>query len=171
MTATRRNRVATSIKAAIGPSAVSRTTVRHVAPDPSKAPPAEGRLVEFDASGKPLARWYGRGFLNYPWGVAQAPDDFRLYAGCPLVGNFGDGTVVAFHPQLRVALDYVRDASGRKVIIDGLWGLQFGNGASLGEADHMYFAAGPERETEGLFGKLQANPSTVARLGGVSMCR
>ena len=144
---------------------------RHVAPDPTKAPPAEGRLVEFDASGQPIARWYGRGFLNYPWGVARAPDDYGLYAGCLLVGNFGDGTVVAFHPTLRVALDYVRDANGSKVVIDGLWGLQFGNGASLGEANHLYFAAGPERETEGLFGKLQANPGTLPALAGLSMCR
>ncbi|MFT3817888.1 MAG: TIGR03118 family protein [Rubrivivax sp.] len=144
---------------------------RHVAPGGTQAPPAEGRLVEFDAGGQPVARWYGRGFLNYPWGVAKAPDDYGLYAGCLLVGNFGDGTVVAFHPTLRVALDYVRDAGGRKVVIDGLWGLQFGNGASLGEADHLYFAAGPERETEGLFGKLQANPATQPALGGVSMCR
>ncbi|WP_083440696.1 TIGR03118 family protein [Aquincola tertiaricarbonis] len=144
---------------------------RHVPPNPTQAPPAEGRLVEFDASGKQVARWYGRGFLNYPWGVAKAPASYGLYADCLLVGNFGDGTVVAFHPTLRVALDYVRDTSGKKVVIDGLWGLQFGNGASLGEADHMYFAAGPERETEGLFGKLQANPTTRPALGGVSMCR
>jgi uncharacterized protein (TIGR03118 family) len=144
---------------------------RHVAPDPTKPPPAQGRLAEFDASGKFVARWHGRGYLNYPWGIAPAPDDFGLYAGCMIVGNFGDGTLVAFHPRWRVALDYVRDASGKKVVIDGLWGLQFGNGASLGEADHMYFAAGPEKETQGLFGKLQANPDTLPILAGVSICQ
>ena len=144
---------------------------RQVPPDPNKPPPAEGRMAEFDNSGTLVARWFGRGFLNYPWGMAQAPKDFGLYAGCMLVGNFGDGTVVAFHPRLRVALDYVRDASGRQVVIDGLWGLQFGNGASLGEAHHMYFAAGPEKETQGLFGKLQANPNTLPALSGLSICQ
>lgn len=144
---------------------------RQVAPDPTRPPPAEGRIAEFDANGQYVARWYGRGFLNYPWGIAPAPDTFGLYAGCMIVGNFGDGTLVAFHPRWRVALDYVRDASGKKVVIDGLWGLQFGNGASLGEADHMYFAAGPEKEKEGLFGKLQANPDTLPILSGVSLCR
>ena len=109
--------------------------------------------------------------LNYPWGVAQAPKDFGLYAGCLIVGNFGDGSLVAFHPRLRVALDYVRDANGKKVVIDGLWGLQFGNGASLGEANHMYFASGPEKETQGLFGKLQANPNTLPVLSGLSICK
>jgi uncharacterized protein (TIGR03118 family) len=144
---------------------------RQVAPDPTRPAPAEGRIAEFDANGQYVARWYGRGFLNYPWGIAPAPDTFGLYAGCMIVGNFGDGTLVAFHPRWRVALDYVRDASGKKVVIDGLWGLQFGNGASLGEADHMYFAAGPEKEKEGLFGKLQANPDTLPILSGVSLCR
>jgi uncharacterized protein (TIGR03118 family) len=144
---------------------------RQVQPDPNKPPPAEGRLAEFDGSGKLVARWFGRGFLNYPWGVAQAPKDFGLYAGCMIVGNFGDGSLVAFHPRLRVALDYVRDVNGKKVVLDGLWGLQFGNGASLGEANHMYFASGPEKETQGLFGKLQANPNTLPALSGLSICK
>jgi uncharacterized protein (TIGR03118 family) len=144
---------------------------RHVALDPAKPPPAEGRLAEFDASGQLVARWHGRGYLNYPWGVAPAPDNFGLYSGCMIVGNFGDGTLVAFHPRYRVALDYVRDASGKKVVIDGLWGLQFGNGASLGEANHLYFAAGPEKEKQGLFGKLRANPDTLPVLAGVSLCK
>jgi uncharacterized protein (TIGR03118 family) len=144
---------------------------RHVAPGGSEPPPPEGRLAEFDASGKLVARWPGRGLLNYPWGVARAPDDFGLYSGCVLVGNFGDGTLVAFHPRLKVAIDYVRNTQGERIVIDGLWGLQFGNGASLGEANHMYFAAGPQRETDGLFGKLQRNPDTPAVLAGLSLCR
>jgi uncharacterized protein (TIGR03118 family) len=137
---------------------------RHAAPGSPLIP--EGRLAEFDASGKLVARWVGRGLLNYPWGVAKAPDDFGIYGGCLLVGNFGDGTIVAFHPRLRVALDYVRGTNGERVVIDGLWGLQFGNGVSLGEANHLYFAAGPNHEEDGLFGKLQAAPSN-----GRSLCR
>ena len=145
---------------------------RHVPPpEPGTVPPKEGRLAEFDADGKFVARWYGRGHLNYPWGVQMAPQDFGIYSGCLLVGNFGDGTVVAFHPRLKVALDYVRDDRGNRVVIDGLWGLQFGNGASLGEANHLYFAAGPNHEEDGLFGKLQANPRTLPYIGGVSLCQ
>jgi uncharacterized protein (TIGR03118 family) len=142
-----------------------------VPPQPNQPLPPKGRLAEFDADGKLVARWFGRGYLNNPWGVALAPKDFGLYGGCLLVGNFGDGTIVAFHPRLRVALDYVRDENGRRVVIDGLWGLQFGNGASLGEANHMYYAAGPNREKDGLFGKLQANSATLPLLKGVSLCR
>ncbi len=141
---------------------------RHVPPG---AELPEGRLAEFDASGQLIAKWRGRGYLNNPWGVAKAPKDFGLYSGCLLVGNFGDGTVVAFHPRFKVALDYVRDAHGKRVVIDGLWGLQFGNGASLGEANHVYFAAGPNKEVDGLFGKLEPNPKTLPYIGGISLCQ
>ncbi|MBC7938279.1 MAG: TIGR03118 family protein, partial [Chitinophagaceae bacterium] len=152
-------------------ASVFATYGRQVPPDPNSTPPAQGRLVEFDAEGRVVAHWRGRGYLNYPWGVAQAPQDFGLYGGCLLVGNFGDGRLVAFHPRLKVAIDYVRDNDGQPVLIDGLWGLQFGNGASLGEANHMYFAAGPNKEVDGLFGKLQASLPALPLLAGISLCR
>lgn len=140
---------------------------RHVAPG---APlPPEGRLAEFDADGRLVGAWDGKNYLNYPWGMAIAPEGFGLYADCLLVGNFGDGTIVAFDPRRKEAVDYVRDAKGERVVIDGLWGLQFGNGASLGEADRLYFAAGPAKEADGLFGKLQADPPAAA--GDASLCR
>jgi hypothetical protein len=31
----------------------------------------------------------------------------------------------------------------------------FGNGESLGDADSLYFTAGPDDEKDGLFGKLR----------------
>jgi hypothetical protein len=36
-----------------------------------------------------------------------------------------------------------------------LWGLQFGNGVSLGDSNALYVAAGPEDEKDGLFGSLR----------------
>ncbi|SEL53296.1 TIGR03118 family protein [Nitrosovibrio tenuis] len=117
-----------------------------------------GRLAEFDASGALLHTWDDRGLLNAPWGVAFAPDGFGVYSGKLLVGNFGDGTIVAFDADTHKAIDYLRDEQGNVISIDGLWGLQFGNGASLGRADALYFAAGPHGETEGLFGRLEAAP-------------
>jgi uncharacterized protein (TIGR03118 family) len=143
---------------------------RHVPPGTTPLP-AEGRLAEFDNLGKVIAAWHGRGKLFYPWGVAKAPDNFGLYSGCLLVGNFGDGTIVAFHPTWRVALDYVRDQHGRRVVNEGLWGLQFGNGASLGESNHLYLAAGVNQEKDGLFAKLVANPDTPPKLQQLSLCR
>ena len=117
-----------------------------------------GRLAQFDASGALLQTWDDRGLLNAPWGVAFAPNDFGIYSDKLLVGNFGDGTIVAFDPATHTAIDYLRDAQGNIISIDGLWGLQFGNGVSLGRANALYFAAGPRDETEGLFGRLEAAP-------------
>ncbi|MCI0735275.1 MAG: TIGR03118 family protein [Beijerinckiaceae bacterium] len=135
------------------------------------AGPGKGRVAEFASGGRLISVWHGRGMLNAPWGVALAPDSFGLFGGCLLVGNFGDGTIVAFHPRWKVAIAYLLDEHGRKVKIDGLWGLQFGNGASLGEANHLYFAAGPNSETEGLFGKLAPSKASMRRNRGVSLCR
>jgi hypothetical protein len=45
--------------------------------------------------------------------------------------------------------------SGTPIGIDGLWNILFGNGESLGDADTLYFAAGPADEKEALFGALR----------------
>jgi hypothetical protein len=42
------------------------------------------------------------------------------------------------------------------VTIDGLWGLGFGNGAASGATNALYFTAGPDDESHGLFGRIQA---------------
>lgn len=120
-----------------------------------------GRLAEFDAAGNLLHTWDDRGLLNAPWGLAFAPQGFGEYSDKLLVGNFGDGTIVAFDPATHRAIDYLRDDHGNVITIDGLWGLQFGNGASLGMSNALYFAAGPKDETEGLFGRLMAPAAPV----------
>jgi uncharacterized protein (TIGR03118 family) len=119
------------------------------------AAPGRGRLAQFDVDGNLLAVWDDRGLLNAPWGLAIAPGDFGPFSNALLVSNFGDGTIVAFDRTTHTAIDYLRDPYGNPISIEGIWGLQFGNGASLGEANHLYFAAGPADETDGLFGKLQ----------------
>lgn len=116
-----------------------------------------GRVVEYDLSGKLIREWKDKGMLNAPWGFAVAPaEGFGKFSGALLVGNFGDGTIVAFDPKTFEAIDYLKNKN-EPIKIDGLWGLMFGNGASLGEKNHLYFAAGPNDETDGIFGKLKVN--------------
>jgi uncharacterized protein (TIGR03118 family) len=127
-----------------------------------------GRVAEFNPDGSLKQVWGdGTGF-NAPWGMALAPAGFGALSGHLLVGNFGDGTIAALDPVTHAFVDYVRDAKGERIEIEGLWGLQFGNGVSLGEANRLYFAAGPEDETAGLFGHLAAvpEPGTWALLAG-----
>jgi uncharacterized protein (TIGR03118 family) len=104
--------------------------------------------------------------LNAPWGVAIAPAGFGALSGHLLVSNFGDGTIAAFDPITKAFVDYLGDGNGNVVSIEGIWGLQFGNGASLGGANSLYFAAGPQDETAGLFGSLAPvpEPSTYAMM-------
>ncbi len=117
-----------------------------------------GRVAEFNADGSLKQVWGDGSGFNAPWGVAIAPAGFGEFSGHLLVGNFGDGTIAALDPVSHAFVDFVRDADGNRIEIEGLWGLQFGNGSSLGEANRLYFAAGPEDETAGLFGHLTAVP-------------
>lgn len=117
-----------------------------------------GRIAEFDLEGNLISTWNDAGLLNAPWGFVAAPDDFGAYSNSLLVSNFGDGTIVAFDPRTRMAIDYLRDDGNIPIAIDGLWGLTFGNGNSLGETNDLYFAAGNDignNPGDGVFGKVE----------------
>ena len=75
----------------------------------------------------------------------------ELLERCAVVKNDG-GTDV---PGDSSEYDYLRDGSGEPLSIDGLWGLAFGNGVSLGDSDSLYFTAGPNEEQDGVFGRLR----------------
>ena len=100
-----------------------------------------------------------RGQLNSPWGLVFAPADFGRFSNDLLVGNFGDGRINAykqegdhfhFHGQLR-------GPDGKRITIDGLWALWFGNGSlNSGPTNVLFFTAGPDDEQHGLFGSLKA---------------
>lgn len=117
--------------------------------------PGLGRLAEFTENGKLVAVWKDGGKLSAPWGVAFAPADFGAMSGKLLVTNFGDGTIAAYDPDTREYVDVMRDAKGKPIVIDKIWGILFGNGASLGDTNALYFAAGPKDETDGIFGSLR----------------
>lgn len=118
--------------------------------------PNRGKLVEYDLSGALVRVYDDAKRLNAPWGVAIAPANFGKLSGAVLVGNFGGaGRICAFNGATGHYLDDLRGPDDKAVGIAGLWGLQFGNGESLGDANALYFAAGPEDETDGLFGSLR----------------
>ena len=39
-------------------------------------------------------------------------------------------------------------------MIDGLWALEFGNAGSNGDPNTLFFTAGPNDESDGLFGTI-----------------
>lgn len=117
--------------------------------------PGNGRIAEFTEDGKLVAKINGDGKLSAPWGVAFAPNDFGALSGKLLVSNFGDGTIAAYDSSTHKFVEYLKDQNGKKVEIEGIWGIVFGNGASLGDKNALYFAAGPDDERDGLFGSLR----------------
>lgn len=48
----------------------------------------------------------------------------------------------------------MENPDGSLLTIDGLWSLTFGNGASAGPSTTLFFSAGPDHESHGLFGTL-----------------
>jgi uncharacterized protein (TIGR03118 family) len=128
----------------------------------SVAGQGKGFVDVYDTNGNLIRRVALGGALNAPWGVALAPNGFSTSGGDLLVGNFGDGHIEAFDPTRNFAFDgQLKGVDGRAVTIPGLWALQFGNGVSSGDANTLFFTAGPGGGRHGLFGSLSA-PSTVA---------
>jgi uncharacterized protein (TIGR03118 family) len=119
-----------------------------------------GFVDRFDTSGIFLGRVATHGQLNSPWGIAMAPAGFGTFAGDLLVGNFGDGQISAFAPKPDGTFELVgqlRTSNHQVVTIDGLWSLQFGKGATNnGPITTLFFTAGPDGESHGLFGTTTA---------------
>jgi uncharacterized protein (TIGR03118 family) len=127
-----------------------------IAADEEGARPDRGRVAMFTLDGALVKTFADDGRLNAPWGLAVAPDGFGPLSGALLVGNFGGaGRIAAYDIERGSFIGFVLDPDGREIAIEGLWGLQFGNGASLGDGNALYFAAGPGDETQGLFGALR----------------
>jgi len=126
--------------------------------------PGNGHVAAYDLDGHLVKDFADGSHLDSPWGLALAPaQGFGAMSGALLVANFGDGTISAFDPKTGAYRDYLRDPLGKPISIDGIWGLAFGNGVSLGDADSLYFTAGPNLEQDGLFGRLRlASPTSAA---------
>jgi uncharacterized protein (TIGR03118 family) len=113
-----------------------------------------GFVDSFDAQGNFIARIAGGGALNAPWGLAIAPGSFGALAGALLVGNFGDGRISAYNPSSHAFLGQLSALDGTPLAIDGLWALAPGNGSGAGSSALLYFTAGPDDESNGIFGVL-----------------
>jgi uncharacterized protein (TIGR03118 family) len=113
-----------------------------------------GFVDVYDTDGNLLRRFAKRGPLNSPWGIAQAPQGFGRASGALLIGNFGDGRIDAYDPVSGKLLGALRGKHGKRLAIDGLWALKFGNGM-IGTQHTLLFTAGPADEAHGLFGELK----------------
>ena len=116
------------------------------------AGPGNGFVDIFDTDGNLLRRFASHGPLNSPWGITRASFALGRFSGDILVGNFGNGKVNAFD-STGDFLDTLRDGGDKPLVIDGLWTLTLGGGRNS-NSDALYFTAGPNGETNGLFGTI-----------------
>jgi uncharacterized protein (TIGR03118 family) len=120
-----------------------------------------GYVSAFGTDGSFLGRVASRGDLNAPWGLAWAPaSGFGRFSGDLLIGNFGDGRINAYAwtPSGWEARGHLKTANHKPLVVDGLWGIGFGNGFGSGPTTSLYFAAGPDDEEHGLYGSITFNP-------------
>jgi uncharacterized protein (TIGR03118 family) len=123
--------------------------------------PGLGVVDVFDAAGHLLQRLAAGGKLNAPWAVALAPADFGRFSNRLLIGNFGDGTILAFDVATGEYLGRLRRPDGLLVVLNGLWGLSFGNGVLNQPTSTLFFAAGTNAEQDGTYGRIE--PAAAAR--------
>ncbi len=119
------------------------------------AGPGLGFIDVYSPEGALLGRFASRGALNAPWGMALAPLSFGDFGGALLVGNFGDGMINAYSPRTGRWLGTLRDAHQRRIKVDGLWGIAFGNGVAGQKTNALFYAAGPNGEASGAYGVIE----------------
>ena len=127
-----------------------------------------GYIDEFDTSGNFINRIYtdtAGTNLKGPWGMAIAPSGFGTFGGDLLVGNFGNatatspnGTIIAItlptSPGTPGTLAGTLSTPNGPIANAGQWSLLFGNGGSGGTSGALYFSAGIDGQTQGLFGEI-----------------
>jgi uncharacterized protein (TIGR03118 family) len=105
-----------------------------------------GVFVKRFAEGKPL---------NQPWGLTVAPKTFGTLGGALLVSNNTTmGNINGYNLTTGKLMGTVKNSMGKAIAISGLWGLEFGGGATLnGKTNQLFFTAGPS-DTNGYFGVI-----------------
>jgi uncharacterized protein (TIGR03118 family) len=136
------------------------------------AGPGNGFIDEFTTDGHFITRFASGTAaggtltaLNSPIGATLAPASFGDFGGDLLIGNFGDSHVSAFDPKTGQFIDQLRDTHGQPLVLTagitgaggntkGLWGIGFGNGQGGAGTQTLFFADGPNDESDGVFGAV-----------------
>lgn len=120
-----------------------------------QAGPGNGYIDVFWPNGTLIKRFASQGTLNSPWGITFAPAGTFGNGPAILIGNFGDGRINVFDMSGNFMGQLQKN--GEPITIDGLWGLDILHNNEPGgtSANPIYFTAGPNEESHGLFGTLQ----------------
>ncbi len=132
-----------------------------------------GYVDVFNTDGAFIQRLASGGALYAPWGLTLAPSGFGIYGNDLLVGNFGNGEILAYDPTTGSYLGTLDGTNGQPIVNDYLWALGFRTGGTNTDPNTLYFTAGINNQQDGLFGAISAvpEPTTVmlALLGACSV--
>ena len=121
-----------------------------------------GIVAEFDTNGNYIRTLVNGGagsLLDAPWGITQAPaTGFGSFSGDILIGNFGNGEINVYDPATGNLLGTLSNSSGNPIVNANLWALEFRTGGTDVNPDALYFDAGIDNQTEGLFGDITVVP-------------
>jgi uncharacterized protein (TIGR03118 family) len=94
--------------------------------------------------------------LDQPWGFAVAPPNFGKLSNALLISNnTNQGTINAFNLETGEFVGAVKDKDGKDIVINQLWGIEFGGGsANNGRTNQLFFTAGPANNLAGTFGVI-----------------
>ena len=118
---------------------------------------ASGGYIDIYSEGGILLKRLAQGGpLNQPWGFAIAPKNFGPLSNTLLVSNnTNSGTINAFNSVTGQFVGTIRDTTGKNIVINQLWGIEFGGGSPKdGFTNELFFTAGPDNNLAGTFGKI-----------------
>ena len=130
----------------------------------SQAGQGLGYVNVFYPNGMLKQRLISKGELNAPWGITKAPSSFlgedmkgkqSVTGSVLIVGNFGNGRI-NIYTESGDFIGTMKSSHG-PIVIEGLWALIFPPASTSTPAfnsNFLYFTAGPDEETEGIFGYL-----------------
>jgi uncharacterized protein (TIGR03118 family) len=145
------------------------TYALHFAGNPFETPgPGLGFVDIYSSKGRLLRRLEHGDWLNAPWGVTLAPLDFGKFSHRLLISNFAAGGttqsagfISAYDLDTGRFEGVLQDKNGKPLSINGIWSISFANSATPNSYDadeapasELYFTAGPNQGTNGLFGYL-----------------
>ena len=104
--------------------------------------------------------------LNQAWGIVLAPSNFGPLSNTLLISNNSvDGTINGFNPKTGDFVGTIRDERGRKIVLNNLWGVAFGGGATNnGAVNELFVTVGQgigTNELAGTFASIVYNPTPV----------
>jgi uncharacterized protein (TIGR03118 family) len=123
-----------------------------------------GYVDIFDTSGNFIKRVATNGPLYAPWGLVIAPVGFGSFGNDLLVGNFGNGEILAYDPATDALLGTIDGPNGQPLVNPFLWALETRIGGTGSDLNAVYFTAGINNQNDGLFGKIDPIPEPATIL-------